>query len=395
MNRIRLVPIWLYLVYYGATGIYMPYISLHLQNTGLSGVEIGTVLGLVPVIGFAAPLFWGRISRGGKELAVLSLVLAGGAAALLLLLPVHGLLPALCAMAVVAFFINAAPPLLDGFTVRLVQAAGGQYGRYRLWGSIGYGLGGLVAAGLTGLLAMQSLFVASMLVLGAGSIMAYRANNRNSAFGDEAPAQGAAALPQPDGGLFSVRFVLFLAVTCLLQISNTFYGSFYGIYIQDMGAGGGWIGLAVVLSSLFELPFFYYASAIIRRTGPLGALCFAASMYAVRWFLMGAFPHWNTALLTQTLHGVTFCLFYAAAVEYISSNVHPGRRTEGLAAFTAACTLAGLAGNILNGMIYDNAGLIPLLYVSAGAAATAAAGYLILHAKRKAVSPDRSAEPYS
>jgi MFS transporter, PPP family, 3-phenylpropionic acid transporter len=378
MNKIRLVPVWLYMIYYGATGIYMPYISLHLQDTGLSGVEIGTVLGLVPVIAFVAPLFWGRVSRGGRELAVLSLVLAGGAAALLLLLPVGGLLPALCAMAVVAFFINAAPPLLDGFTVRLVQATEGQYGRYRLWGSIGYGLGGLAASGLTALLAMQSLFVASILVLAAGSMLAYRAHIRNPAFGDREPTREAAAESPAEGGLLSVRFVLFLAVTCLLQISNTFYGSFFGIYLDDMGAGGGWVGLAVVISSLFELPFFYYASAMIRRTGAPGALVTAASMYAVRWFLLGAFPHLNTALLTQTLHGVTFCLYYAAAIEFVSTNVHPGRRTEGLAAFTAACTLAGLLGNILNGMIYDNAGLIPLLYVSAGAAGVSAAGYLAL-----------------
>lgn len=372
----KLLAVLFYVVYYGATGIYMPYISVYLQQAGLSGLEIGSVMGMVPIIGFLAPLLCGWLSnRWNRELTVMAALFAGGACSLLLLLPVDGLLSAIVSMTVLTVFIQSLPPLLDGYTVRLTRQTDGQYGRYRLWGSIGYGIGGFAATGLTLLLPLHSIFAAAACVLGVGFWLALRARSAGEKEEREA-SSGQSDVRWSGWGLYA----LFLAGIFILQVANTFYSSFLGIYMQDMGADRSWIGIAIVISSLCELPFFYYASTIIGRTGTLGALSLASLMYALRWCLLGLFPSPYTALLTQLLHGITFCLYYSAAVEFVSRTVPKRHRTAGLSIFAACTTLASVFGNVFNGYLYDHGGLIPLLYVSAAIAVLASIIYACLHA---------------
>ncbi|UUZ86742.1 MFS transporter [Paenibacillus sp. P26] len=68
----------MYFLYYAATGVYQPYVSVYLQSGGLSGVEIGSVLGIVPVIGFLAPLLWGwTADRYNRNAAIMTILLCG------------------------------------------------------------------------------------------------------------------------------------------------------------------------------------------------------------------------------------------------------------------------------------------------------------------------------
>ncbi|MGG2201995.1 MFS transporter [Paenibacillus validus] len=57
----------LYFLYYAAVGIYMPYLALYLQQSGMNGVAIGSTMGLLPVIGSSLRCFGGGCrTDGGK-----------------------------------------------------------------------------------------------------------------------------------------------------------------------------------------------------------------------------------------------------------------------------------------------------------------------------------------
>ncbi|WP_181410248.1 MFS transporter [Paenibacillus sp. tmac-D7] len=361
----------LYFLYYAAVGIYMPYLALYLQQSGMNGVAIGSTMGLLPVIGVISPLFWGWLSdRWGKTVAVMAILLGGAAFWLILFMSMRQLLLTVAVLVLITLFINAYPSLLDGMTLSYLQTASGQYGRLRVWGSVGYGVGGMIATAVLWRLPMGSLFLTAALILLLGIAVTLRLKTASPSSADRT---GRAQGPR---GLGSAPFVLFLLMAFLLQVANSFYGSFFGIYIHDVGGTQSAIGIANVISSVCELPFFYYASTVVARFGALRTLSAAGLLYALRWGLLGAFPGMATAYSTQLLHGCTFCLYFAAAMDYIARSIPERSRTTGIAVFTAVIALAGILGNVMNGFLYDYQGLLSMPYASSLFAVLAGSGFI-------------------
>lgn len=178
--------------------------------------------------------------------------------------------------------------------------------------------------------------------------------------------------------LFTRWFLLFLFICFLLQIGNSFYSSFFGIYIHDLGGSQSSVGMAMLFSSLCELPFFYFVSTIVKRWGALRILLIASLFYALRWGLLAFFPSVWTALGSQLLHGFTFCLYFAAAMEFISTVVPQRFRTQGISVFTSVTAAAGMIGNLINGYLYDYHSISWILNSSTLFALLAAAGYWMI-----------------
>lgn len=371
--------IQLYFLYYGALGMFFPYLSLYLKNFGMSGIMIGTAMGLLPVVGIISPILWGWVAdRFGRKTAVMAILLIGSGVSSLLFVNIHHHLLLITVMMVLLFFVHAYPPLLDGVTVQFVQATSGQYGRYRLWGSLGFGVGGVIASIVVMGFSMSGLFVAAAIVylIGASVTVKLNANtetqlvtsNKVSGFSER---------------FFTRTFVLFLSICFLLQIANSFYGSFFGIYIYDLGGSQSSVGLGTLISSLCELPFFYFASSLVIRWGAVRVLQIASLFYALRWGLLAFLPSVEIALASQLLHGCTFCLYFAAAMEFISKIVPNRFRTQGISVFAAVTASAGLIGNLANGYLYDQNGLSWILYGSTVFALLASVGFWALARNKK------------
>lgn len=82
--------IQLYFLYYGALGIFFPYLSLYLKNVGMSGIMIGMAMGLLPVVGIISPLLSGWVAdRFSRKTTVMALLLVGSGAASLMFVSIH------------------------------------------------------------------------------------------------------------------------------------------------------------------------------------------------------------------------------------------------------------------------------------------------------------------
>ena len=47
----------------GSLGIFFPYFSLYLkENAGLSGIQLGWILAIIPLVSIAAQPFWGQVA---------------------------------------------------------------------------------------------------------------------------------------------------------------------------------------------------------------------------------------------------------------------------------------------------------------------------------------------
>ena len=137
------VPYWrlsgFYFFYFATLGVFLPYWSLYLKDSGFSPIEIGELSALLVGTKIIAPNLWGWIAdHTGKSLRIIRI--ASFFAALLFvgfLLAQHYFWFAWITIAF-SFFWNAVLPQFEAVTLFHLKNEPHRYSQIRLWGSIGF-----------------------------------------------------------------------------------------------------------------------------------------------------------------------------------------------------------------------------------------------------------------
>ncbi|MEM6794837.1 MAG: MFS transporter, partial [Acidobacteriota bacterium] len=137
--NIALGAFWFF--YFAGYGIFFPYFALYLsQDQGLSGTQVGLILGVMPCVGLLAQPLWGQVAdRTGSRRGVLAIAVAGAAAAHLALGRLDGFPRVLAATAALALFSTTVVPLATAVSLAVQNRSDGSgFGRVRLWGTLGF-----------------------------------------------------------------------------------------------------------------------------------------------------------------------------------------------------------------------------------------------------------------
>lgn len=377
------------LVYFaivGGMGAWGPFLGLHLERTGHSGALIGGFLALVPLTRTLSAPLWAAIAdrlRQGAlllRLAASLSVLAAGAVALGLALPGLGEAATL-GLALVAFAFLRAPigPLLDSAAVHLLVADGADprdYGRLRLWGSVGF----------MGIAAVAALLVqdaptgrpALLLATGAWAVAALLTL--------VLPAPDAAA-PAPVlpalRALFRAPFLLPLALGLTLHgFGLGVYDMLLPMHMDGLGLGGAWTGAALALGISAEVTVMALGRRVLSAARPQHLLVLASATAALRWALVAVVTAPVLLVALQALHGIVFGVFWIAGVELMRTRAPAEVRNSAqsllmVTAYGAGALLTGAATSAF----LDSLGTAGLFGLGA-AAAVGAAGCLGLGARR-------------
>jgi PPP family 3-phenylpropionic acid transporter len=102
----------------------------------------------------------------------------------------------------------------------------------------------------------------------------------------------------------------------------------------------------------------------VRKLGRERTLVLASIAYALRWAIQWLFPYPSVMVAVQALHGLSFGLFYVAAVEYVAVASGKEMQATGQSLFYMVFSgLGGIVGNLLNGYLYELGGA-GMMYVS-------------------------------
>jgi PPP family 3-phenylpropionic acid transporter len=361
-TRLRL----LYFLYYGGVGAFLPYFAPYLRGLGFSGGQIGLVQMLSPVIAPAAAIGWAALAdrTGAPERALQAATTISLAAALVL--PLAGTPLAVAGVvALLAVGDRAVVPLLDTLTLDHVRSTpGASYGPIRLAGSLGF-LGASLALGL--LLSARGDRPAdvavplTVLLLVAG--YAATARTLPHAPPPEGPRPGWRDLA---GLARDPRLMFFLATCALHWLSTAPFHLLFGVHVRDLGLPASVTGLGMAVGVVAEVLVLFLSPRLEGRF-PLRAL-FAAAFAgsALRWALLWRAEGAVALVTLQALHGLTFGLFWAAAVQAMSALVPPRLRASGQALFTAVVFGVGNGlGYALSGAGYDRLGGVAPLFLAA------------------------------
>jgi len=332
-----------------ALGLYLPFWPVFLEGRGMTPGQIGLLLAATTWIKIAGVPFWGSVAhRSGDARLVLTLLALAAAAAYLGLGASHGFLLLLIGHLVLGFFYNPLIPITDAEILRAGPAAGVDYGRVRLWGSVAFILGNLAGGGLLGLDQGRwflAAIVASLLVAAVAAIGLPRV-----ATGRSRPARGSWRPLLTDR-----RFLALILVSGCLQASHAAYYAVSSIAWLAAGLDEETIAWLWAEGVVVEVVLLAFGSRLLARFGAVGLLSLGGAAGVLRWGVTAASSDLVVLAAVQSLHALTFAASHLGAVHLIARTVPANTASSGQALYTAlqGGIMMGLA-LLLAGALYDH-----------------------------------------
>jgi len=248
---------------------------------------------------------------------------------------------------------------VQNITYQVGSSEGGRndFGRIRLWGSLGFAfvvlLGGLIYEKL-GVMVNVWIFIALSLALVIVLLRMPATYFQLSSSNDEADLGLGGVLKL----ILKNRF-LWMTVVALALTDPVMDGvrSFEPVIMKNLGMTESVIGLSTMLSALFEVPLMLRVDRIIARQGYRKVLIFIFVFDLTRRMVVWLFPVGMNIFVMTILNCVSLSLRMFTMVSLVNQYI-PKRFTTTVYAFFSV-TLTGLGymlSNALSGMIYDNYG---------------------------------------
>ncbi|HTV21243.1 MAG TPA: MFS transporter, partial [Polyangiaceae bacterium] len=328
---------------FATLGLNSPYFPLWLESHGFRGAPMGVIAALSPAMSFFGPPLVGLLSdaRGARGNLLSAACALGGSAMLgLSLCELLGLsqLFGVVFAAVLVYAACRSPMIL--LADRITIEHGGDYGRRRVWGSVGFMLAAIAfgrwwpPGGARWLPAAMALTLAVAFVV---SLSLPRSTNVARPPAATAIGPARTLLEQPG-------FRAFLCGSVLAAASHSSYDLCGSLFFRDLGASEDTIGLLYGTAVLAEIVLLAGSGPLWSRLRPELVLVAAYAGAALRWSCLSLLASTSLAFLLQPLHAISFGLMWIASLEYVRRVSTPDVLGSAQGAFMAANACGGVLG---------------------------------------------------
>jgi len=330
------------------------YVQLFLTARGFSDAQVGYLQGVMALAGVCGPILIGHLAdRFGRRQALL-ICLVLFVAMLIPLNTISVFAIAATFMAGMGFFSNAAIPLTDTAASAELPDPARNYGRVRIWGSIGFVVTLLVIRSFSLVDEGSSTSILTAILVGAGLCFG------SSMFlpdGRRARDRAEAAGPK---GHFDRVFWLFVLVVAFHQLAMS---SYYYFFLKFLRAEvkmeqAAWVSS---IGAIAEIPMLFCGGLLVRRLGIRKMLMLSMVGVSLRLAIYAAAPTLVAILPAQLLHGATFGLLHAASIEFLRRKIPAGRRGLAMAIYMSlGLGLPRFLGSSLGGIVVERWGYATL-----------------------------------
>ena len=350
----------IYVSLFAPYAIITPYFQQLLKHLNYNDVQIGAIQGALELMAVAAPILWGVLAdKLSAPRGVLAFTVILSLPMFFLFRFVNGGAAGVVVALLFGLFYKPNIPLTDGMTFRYIRTKGGDYGKIRIGGTVGYI--SFIAVfdaicWLTGGVTVNKLIVEFSVAVAlqlASLLLVPRFI--------EAPAVSEVTMEKKTESDRSDFLKLFLRPTFLVFMLAAFLGrfsmmsyySFFSRYLDDV-YGVKEVGWIWALGSLCEMPLVFCSKRIIDKIGLKSF--FALGLLGCVLRLAGFSVESNiwVVLCLQPLHCLTFGAYHCATVTYVS-RMFPAKLQGGAQGIFSAITvgLGGLVGSAVGGVVLD------------------------------------------
>jgi MFS transporter, PPP family, 3-phenylpropionic acid transporter len=355
-------------VLYLGAGVQLPFLPLWLSDRGFNVGQIAQLLAISTAIRvLAIPLGTFVADRLGKRRGIIIACAFASFACYVLtgLASSFGSIVFLVAAAV-AFYAPIAP-LIEVMSMEGSNLHGLDYGRIRLWASLSFLAGSLIAGGLLEAIPVSS--VVFLIAAGQGLMalcaLALPADSSHGNAAHEPVQVGRLArlILQP-------KVLMFFAAAGIGQATHGLFYAFGSVHWEKQGFGKLTIGELWVIGILCEVAMFAYSNRVFAAFGARRLIAIGIGCGLIRWLMIGMEPPLALLFAAQVLHVGSFAMTHLGTMHYIQEVVPVGMRNSVQGAYSA------LTGGVLMAVSMWSAG--PLYAAFGGGAYFVMAGFSAL-----------------
>jgi len=353
----------LFLTYYASLGALMPYLPVYYHSLGHGGLIIGLLGAVKPLTTFLVAPFWGIISdqSSNKFKALYATFLVSLAGQLLVAFRTD--VPFLMTMVFITAFFNApVKSLIDSIVLDHLKDKS-HYGKMRLWGQLGFGLGssgvGILLSKSRGAvqdygeldisehwptaarITAQTLYKLWMNITGyrllffayaALSIPCFLAlktfEELDRAEGkikkikeekneDKGKREDSTRTLQGFQLLFkNADALLFFFLVFVVGTSSGVIENFAYVRMREVGGTGKAMGLSRLVSSAAGAPMFWFSGPLLQKLGADRVLILSLLSYVIRFLIYACMRNPYHGLPAEALRGITFAAFWSTGTIY-------------------------------------------------------------------------------
>ena len=330
-------PFTFYFLYFASMASTLPFFVLFYQQLGFSGTQIGLLTGVPPLITLIASPFWTGLADAKRwHKFVMGLGIAVAVLVIFLLPYLTSFAAVFIAIILFNTFIAPVPSLADSATINMLGEERAMYGKIRLGGTIGWGLFAPIAGALVqnyGLKTSFWTFCAIML----GNFFVSQRFEHGSLEAAESKNGGIRVL------LTNRRWIHFLFLAFLGGMGSMSAAAYLFPYMAELGANESMMGFALTLTTLTEIPIFFWGHRLMRKLGAYRLLLLALVLMGIRALLYAAVSTPLMVLFVQLMGGTMFPAMWLAGVSYADENAPAGLKSTAQGLFGATTFGVGAA----------------------------------------------------
>lgn len=358
-----------FFTYYAFAGTFATYAALFFAARGMTVPQIGILVSLIQVMRIFGPNVWGWVADHTQQRArVLRLTSSAALLAFGGIFFADSFAQFFIVMVLINLFSSAQIPLSEALMLSEMRGDLSNYGKVRLWGSVGF-----IVAVMAGGYVLDWFGVGSLLwFAGAFLVLVIGASLRIC----DVPHPPAAhdtprlwhVLRKPEVGAF------FLSAALMCGAHMALY-AFYSLYLERAGYGKPVIGAMWALGVVAEVGFFWFQARVFARFGARKVMMVAFGAAVLRFVITGAGPDLLWVLVAaQIMHAATFAAHHSASVVTMQRWFAGPLQASGQALYMSiAYGIGGTFGGLFMTFFWDRFGP-EQMYFAAAAMAAAGAG---------------------
>ncbi|XP_076344916.1 major facilitator superfamily domain-containing protein 6-like isoform X2 [Tachypleus tridentatus] len=233
-----------------------------------------------------------------------------------------------------------------------------EYGKQRLWGTLGWGIAAVLSGYLIRIFSKKSSFIdyspgffVMAVLLFCDILVIFFAKVSKPKPSKHMKRELGSVLKQ--GRTVGVVIVVFI-IGCLLGL----LWSYLFWYLENLGADPLLMGIVIAIQCFIgELPFFFFSEWIINKISCIHTFTLSLASFCIRFILYSFIKNPWHVLPLELLQGPGFGSFYTAMTLYAKTSAPPGAEATMQGILGGCFEGLGLAvGSLLGGIGFDHLG---------------------------------------
>ncbi|MGD8192439.1 MFS transporter [Brevibacillus ginsengisoli] len=337
--------------YFSLLSIFISFLPVYLSTQGISTSRIGVIIGIGAFIGILSQPFWGVISDKYKTIKKIILITLGISIGVgVTLFQTSSLVPLMILVFLMYIFYLPTDPLTESLNYQISQKLQVSFGSIRMFGAIGYATASLLVGFASDYWGIHSL---AWLFAGYGLLTFVT----GLALPDAPAASKPISLTSLKLFVTYPKALWFFLLVLITALPHRMNDSFLGVYIQSLGGGTSLIGQAWFIAAISEVFFFAVSYKFLRKGKELQLISIASVLYMIRYFLCSIVTEPEWVVYLQLMQGVTFVVFYTAAIQYLYLVIPEEWKATGQTILAILFFgISGIFGSFIGGWVFDRFG---------------------------------------